>query len=97
MVLGLSARLLGGTRFVSRWFRRPIGRVCPGLSDRGARLRGMSTASTASQREPATWSYSSRVDELDPTVRYRDVLGVEYSYDATVPNHKALLAEPVAK
>jgi len=37
------------------------------------------------------------VDELDPTVRYRDVLGVEYSYDATVPNHKALLAEPVAK
>ena len=50
----------------------------------------VSSATTSARPRPSAWSCFSRVDALEPAVRYRDVLGVKYSYDATVPNHKAV-------
>ncbi len=54
------------------------------------KLCGMTDPSATEIRTPAVWSCFSGVEETDASVRYRDVLGVKYAYDATVPNHRAL-------
>lgn len=50
----------------------------------------MTNLSETSPRIPAVWSCFSSTDQSDSSVRYRDVLGLKYAYDATVPNHRAL-------